>query len=134
MRVRQVRAVLSLVPFIGACDRSPDHTHHLYYRSLCVIVSYIYKTLLLLSVCDSDHRWQQQSNSAERVLTPGDYPVLCLVPGPQHQSYSTGTGIFYCIIRCVPVSYLLLESDVGRLFLVLVPLPQARPGGALCLE
>ena len=24
--VRQVRAVLSLVPFIGACDRSPDHT------------------------------------------------------------------------------------------------------------
>ena len=30
---------------------------------------------------------------------------------------------------CVPVCCLLLHSDVGRLFLVLAPLPQPRPGG-----
>ena len=37
--------------------------------------------------------------------------------------------IFYGIIPCVPARYLLLQSDVGRFFLVLAPLPQARPGG-----
>ena len=57
--------------------------------------------------------------------TPADYPLLlCLVPGPQQQLQYE--------VRCAPGCCLLLQSDVGRLFLVLAPLPQARPGGKPC--
>ena len=74
--------------------------HRLCYRSLCLIVSYIHKTLLLLSV-GFGQQTAPIKQAVQRaclpqlipiVLTPADYP--CLVPGPQQQSYSsTSTGI-----------------------------------------
>ena len=62
-----------------------------------------------MPVYDSDNRQQQQSSSAEGVLTPADYPLLCLVPGPQQQlQYEVPVYVVVAYDVCVPVSYLLL--------------------------
>ena len=63
MRVWQIRAVLRLVAFFGACDRSPDHT------SLCCCCFAVCgcATLVLLQLCffavDSSSSNAEQSDS-----------------------------------------------------------------------
>ena len=89
--------------------------------------------------CDSDTRQQQQISSAGCVLTPADYPLLCLVPGLQQQLQSTRYRYIFMvyIVRVsydvhVPVCHLLLHSHVG-VVVFLAPTPLARPGGEPCL-
>ena len=60
MRVWQVRAVLWLVGFVGACDRSPVHTTSL---CRCLLLSVIvYHITQHCCQCDSDNRQQQHKS------------------------------------------------------------------------
>ena len=140
MRVWQVRAVLSLAPFIEPAINRPTTPPPTSTIPLAVFDCLSY-TKHCCRRCDSDNRQQQQSSIAEGVLTPADYehPLPCFDPGPQQQlqQYEVPRSFMVLIVSyntmCTGMLFASSVTDVGRLLLVLTPLPQARPGGEPCI-
>ena len=137
MRVWQVHAVLSLVPFIEACDRLPDHTT----TSTIPLAAFdcIIHNVLLLSVRFGQQTASTKRQCRKRVLTPADCPLLFLDPGPQQDHCNRVTvrvlaffmvsyDVYLYVIRFISQ----IRSDAGRCFLVLTPPPHEGPGGEPC--
>ena len=94
MHVWQVPAVLWLVAFIGACDRSPVHTTSL---CRCLLLSVIvYHITQHCCQCDSDNR-QQQHKSQQCKPTS----ICCSLLSPwAHAPHAPRTC--FCLLSMLP--------------------------------